>query len=38
MRLDDGSEMTLGVMRRKALTLKGKVEGGTEHRRTRTVL
>jgi serine protease Do len=39
MRLDDGSEMTLGVVRdKKALTLKGKVEGGTEHRRTRTVL
>ncbi|MEO7272491.1 MAG: PDZ domain-containing protein [Vicinamibacterales bacterium] len=39
LRLDEGAEVTLGVTRdKKTLTLKGKVEGSAERRRTRTVL
>ena len=35
MRLDDGAEVTLGVVRdKKTITLKGKVEGVSERRRT----
>jgi len=35
MRLEDGAELTLGVVRdKKAMTLKGKVEGASERRRT----
>ena len=37
--LDDGEELSLGVMRdKKAMTLKGKVEGVSPRRRTTTVL
>ena len=37
MRLDDGAEVTLGVMRdKKALTLKGKVDAASRAARTRT--
>ena len=35
MRLDDGAELTLGITRdKKTMTLKGKVEGASERRRT----
>jgi len=35
VRLEDGAELTLGVVRdKKAMTLKGKVEGVSERRRT----
>ena len=38
LRLEDGAELTLGVVRdKKTMTLKGKVEGVSERRRTRSV-
>ena len=38
-RLNDGDELSIGIMRdKKAMTLKGKVEGVSPRRRTTTVL